>query len=95
MNTIPFNLSHYEKLLPLKKKWETFKVNKVLSINTNEQKVINSVSKELFGLEPSWCCAESLPENIKQVMNPFQKFEQENFPAGHNPVSINQKTFKR
>lgn len=85
---IQFNLTHHNQLSPIKLKWETFKVNKTLGVNDNEKRIINSVTKEIFGTEPSWCCAESLVDNIKRVMNLFDIFEKEN--SINNPVSINQ-----
>lgn len=69
------NLEQYNKLIIVKKSWETFKLNQSLSINANMQRAINEVTFQLTGSEPNWCCAESVIPNTKFVMDKFDDFE--------------------
>lgn len=69
------NLEQYNKLIIVKKSWETFKLNNSLSINANMQRAINEVTLQLTGSEPNWCCAESVIPNTKFVMDKFDDFE--------------------
>jgi hypothetical protein len=71
-----FNQTHYETLLPLKQKWEIFKLAGHVMININERKMINAVLKDIQGSEPDWCCNESTAINFKAAMNMFDKYEQ-------------------
>lgn len=89
-----FNLSHYNLLLPLKHKWETYKINKTASININDRKLISQVIRETTGVIANWCCTESVAVNFRQAMNAFDKFEKANI-ANPVKVTIEQKTYYR
>lgn len=86
--------STYELLLPLKLKWETFKLTGTTRIDLKERKIINAAHKDLKGNEPEWCCTESVGINFNAVMRPFDMYEKENIS---NPVKVvvEQKIVKR
>jgi hypothetical protein len=74
-----FNQSHYDLLLPLKKRWEIFKSSKTITqlININEQNAMNKVMRDVKGREIQFECSECIIEALTITMNLFDEYEKE------------------
>lgn len=84
----------YNDLLPLKTKWEIWKLTKSANININDRVPLSAAYKHLFGFESDWCCAESVATNFNLVMDQFDDYADKNYMPVVEVV-IPTKKFKR
>lgn len=70
------NQEIYERLLPHKDRWLTFKVNHSMKWTSLELLTFQQAHKELFGWSPAnLSCGTCLNELVHKVFNAFEDYE--------------------
>lgn len=70
------NKEQYEKLLPYKERWQTFKVNHAMKWSALELLTFQQIHKEVFGwVNPNLYCGQCTNELVHKVFNQFEEYE--------------------
>lgn len=75
MNNSRLTSVEYERLIPLKPIWETFKKNQTLSGLQEKTKVLSDIFTRLHGYRPDNSCGGCIIDTFVTVMNNFDEYE--------------------